>query len=32
VVHAALGRPDSRTAALEVGRAHAWLAERRDLR
>ena len=32
VVRAALERPATRAAALEVGRAHAWLAERRDLR
>ncbi|HUD69515.1 MAG TPA: DUF4350 domain-containing protein [Acidimicrobiales bacterium] len=32
VVRAALGRPATRAAALQVGRAHAWLAERRDLR
>jgi len=32
VVRAALGRPATKAAALQVGRAHAWLADRRDLR
>jgi hypothetical protein len=31
VVRGALQQPASRAAALEAGRAHAWLAERRDL-
>jgi hypothetical protein len=31
VVRAALEPPATRAAALQVGRAHAWLAERRDL-